>query len=99
MGKIILTMRTSATDVFKGDIQIADNQVSRIINAYRGLYYPNGVLQSAGPPPVYRPATDQEVVLKLADALSAEMRANARRSEQDAAAAAIATIPADPALP
>ena len=110
MGKIILTLRTSPTDVFKGDITIADNQVTRIINAYRGLYYPNGVLvtpadPTATPPvaEVRRPATDQEVVLKIADGISAGLRANAKRSEQDAAsataAAAITDLPADPAVP
>jgi hypothetical protein len=98
MGKIIITVRTSPTDVFKGDIQISDANVARILSAWRKLYYPIGVLvtpaspgdPTADPPvppsaAVYRAATDQEVVLRAADINVADWRAYARRIEQDAA--------------
>jgi hypothetical protein len=98
MGKIIITVRTSPTDVFKGDIQISDANVTRILSAWRKLYYPIGVLVTPASPgdplavppvppsaAVYRAATDQEVVLRAADVNVADWRAYARRIEQDAA--------------
>jgi len=97
-GKITITVRTSPTDVFKGDIQISDANIARIISAWRKQYYPIGILvtpaspgdPTAVPPvppsaAVYRAATDQEVVLRAADVNVADWRAYARRIEQDVA--------------
>jgi hypothetical protein len=97
-GKITITVRTSPTDVFKGDIQISDANVARILSAWRKLYFPIGILvtpatpgdPNAEPPvpptaAVYRAATDQEVVLRAADVNVADWRAYARRIELDAA--------------
>jgi hypothetical protein len=103
MGKIVVTARIDANNIFKGDVNISDANVRRIIDAYKKIYYPLGYNDGTPEAPVYRPATDQEVVLAIANGVVAGMKENARRLEKDeeaaAAANAVTDIPADPAVP
>lgn len=103
MGQLTFTARLSPTEVFKGQVQVSDANVRRIIDAYRGLYYPLGFNTGTPEAPVYRPATDQEVVLRLAEGLVAGIKANAISHEREAAKKvaedAVAEIAADPAVP
>jgi hypothetical protein len=103
MGQLTFTARLSPTEVFKGQVQVSDANVRRIIDAYRGLYYPLGFNTGTPEVPVYRPATDQEVVLRLAEGLVDGIKANAISKEREdakkVAETTVSDIHVDPALP
>lgn len=85
-GKLTLTLRIDANNVFKGDSVTPDASVRRILDAYKGIYFPGG-------------ATDQEVALKISNEVFDMLRFRARQYERDSAAKTVTDLPADPAIP
>lgn len=95
MGQLTFTARLSATEVYKGQVTVSDADVTRVIDAYRSVYYPSGIDGS--------PATAQQVVLAIANGLISGMIANVVVHEKsvvkDAAEATVVDLVTAPAQP